>query len=373
MKVLHILTDTNIGGAGIWLLNFLKSYDRKKTQVSVVLPKNAKLKEEVEKLDVAVIEADNIADESFSFGGIKSFLKILKDEKPDIIHTHACMSARIAGRLRRVKIVNTRHCLEDRKSFPKNIIYKFVNNVLSDSVIGVSKSVVDNLIQDGINKRKVWLVYNGITPLNSITADRKIEIRKKYGFSENDIIVGIVARLEEVKNHKLFLQSAKIASEQEEKLRFLIVGTGSLEAELKNMAKDLGILDKVVFAGYIKDVTDITNIIDISVISSDKEALSIALLEAMSLEKPCIATDSGGPSEIIEDGKNGFIVPCGDFEKMSSSILKLSEDESIRKKLGQEGKKTVTEKFKIDEMARKIEEIYSELVNREDKTNENDK
>lgn len=373
MKVLHILTDTNVGGAGIWLLNYLKSYNREKINVSVVLPKNAKLKEEVKKLGVPVIEAENIADESFSFGGIKSFSKILKEEKPDIIHTHACMSARIAGRLRGVKVVNTRHCLEDKKSFPKNIIYKFVNNILSDTVIGVSKAVVDNLIQDGINKRKVRLVYNGINPLESISTDRKFELRREYGFSENDIIVGIVARLEKVKNHKLFLQAAKEASEQNDNLKFLIVGTGNLENELKNMTKKLEISNKVVFAGYINDVTEITNIMDISVISSDKEALSIALLEAMSIQKACIATDSGGPSEIIDDGKNGFLVPCGDSLKLSSSILKLADDEVIRTKFGQEAKRTVVEKFRIDEMATKIEQIYAELVNGEDKANENDK
>ena len=125
MKILQILTDTNVGGAGIWLLNFLKSYDRENLDVKVVLPKGAILVEEVKKLGNEVIEAEKIADKSFSVPGIKVFKSIFLEEKPDIIHTHACISARIAGRLCGVKIVNTRHCLEDKKSFPKNIVYRF--------------------------------------------------------------------------------------------------------------------------------------------------------------------------------------------------------------------------------------------------------
>lgn len=370
MKILQILTDTNIGGAGIWLLNFLKSYNRDKLEVSVVLPKGAKLIRQIEKLNVSVIEAENIADKSFSFSGIRTFKKIITDEKPDLIHTHACISARIAGRIKGVKIVNTRHCLEEKKSFPKNILYKFINNILSDRVIGVSEAVVNNLIYDGIKKNKVRLVYNGINPLIPISFEKKKEIREKYGFNESNVIIGIVARLEEVKNHDLFIRAAKLSCEKDSNLRFLIVGAGSLETKLKNKVKELNLDDKVVFAGYIQNVNDITNIIDISVITSYREALSIALIEGMSLGKACIATDSGGPSEVIDNGKSGIIVPNNDEKRLSSAILELSDDINKREVFGKIGKKIFEEKFGIGEMAQKIEDIYAEIAERKDEKNE---
>lgn len=373
MKILQILTDTNIGGAGIWLLNFLKSYNRDKLDVSVVLPKGAKLVKQIENLNINVIEAENIADKSFSFSGIKTFKKIITDEKPDIIHTHACISARIAGRIKGVKIINTRHCLEEKKSFPKNILYRFINNILSDGVIGVSEAVVNNLIYDGIKKNKVHLVYNGINPLVPITCEEKIQIRKKYGFDENNVIIGIVARLEEVKNHDLFLKAAKLSYEKDPNLRFLIVGTGSLETKLKNKIKELNLDGKVVFAGYIQNINDVTNIIDIPVITSYREALSIALIEGMSLGKACIATDSGGTTEVIDNGKSGIIVPNNDEEKLSSAILELSSDINKRNMFGSVGKKISEEKFGIKEMAQKIEDIYIDIAEGKDKKNENNK
>ncbi len=362
MKILQILTDTNVGGAGIWLLNFLKSYDRETLDVKVVLPKGAILSEEVKKLGNQVIEAEEIADKSFSLSGIKVFKDIFSKEKPDIIHTHACISARIAGRLCGVKIVNTRHCLEDKKSFPKNIFYRFVNNFLSDRVIGVSKAVVDNLIDDGIKEKKVHLVYNGINPLSEISNEEKESIRKKYNFTEKNIVAGIVARLEEVKNHELFLKAAKLCLENDSELRFLIVGTGSLEDKLKEIAKEYGISDKVSFAGYIKDVNDITNIIDIAVLTSQKEALSIALIEAMSLGKPCVATNSGGPCEVIEDKKSGYIVENYNENKLADAILDLSSDFEKRVRFGEEGKKISFDRFSVSNMSYEIKEIYTSLL-----------
>ena len=372
MKILQILTDTNVGGAGIWLLNFLKAFDRESFEAAVVLPRGAELIPAVKKLGVRVIEADNIADRSFSLGSIGTFMRIMAEEKPEVIHTHACISARIAGRLKNVRIVNTRHCLEDPKRFPKRFIYRTVNNTLSDAVIGVSEAVVHNLIQDGIRERKVHLVYNGIAPLKPISPDKQINLRRQYGLDAGDVIVGIVARLEPVKNHELFLEAAKFAGIVNPRLRFLIVGTGSRESELKAMAKKSEIAEKIIFTGYIQDVNDIMNIIDIPVITSHKEALSIALIEGMSLAKPCIATDSGGTKEVVYHGRNGIIVPNNDAVNLSLAMIDLGQNARKRAALGAEGQKIAREKFGIAEMARQIETIYMEITGRKDEANESD-
>lgn len=373
MKILQILTDTNVGGAGIWLLNFLKAYDRTAFEVAVVLPRGAALIPMVEALDVRVIAAEGIADRSFSLDGIRVFCDIIDQERPDIIHTHASLSARIAGRMRKVKIVNTRHCLEDDKRFPKRLIYRLINNGLSDGVIGVSQAVVDNLVRDGIPKNKVHLVYNGIAPLKPITADRQAEIRRRYGLTMQDVVVGIVARLEPVKNHELFLEAAKFAAIVNPHLRFLIVGEGSREKELKSMAKEAQIADKVIFTGYIQDVNDVMNIIDIPVITSHKEALSIALIEGMSLAKPCIATDSGGTTEVVYHGKNGIVVPNNDAVNLSLAMIDLGQNARKRTEMGLMGQRIAREKFGIREMAEKIGFVYTELMGRKDEKDEDNR
>ena len=359
LKILQVLTDTNIGGAGIWLLNFLKSYDRNAVDMSVILPYESLLKEKIEALNVRVIEAEGIADCSFSVEGVKSLDAIFKEEMPDIIHTHASLSARIAAKLNKINVVHTRHCIEGKKNFISKTIYRIINNLLSDRVIGVSEAVCTNLEEDGINNDKLRLVYNGIFPLDELSETS--EVKKKYGIPEGVPVVGMVARLEPVKNHELFLDVAKVIDTICPEAVFVIVGTGSLEGSLKAKAKKDGIEDKVIFTGHIDDVNDIMNAIDIHVLTSQKEALSISLIEAMSIGKPVVATDSGGPAEVIEDRVNGILVGVGDSVNLTMALVKLIQHEPLRKSMGGEGKRIVTEKFLAEDMARNIEKIYEEL------------
>ena len=209
IKILQVITDTNFGGAGAWLLNYLRSADREKYDITVALPQNSVLKERVASLGVKVSEVDGIADSSFSVKGVFSFIGLMRTLRPDIVHTHSSLSARIAAKALGIKTVNTRHCLEEKKSFPKSVVYKLVNNALSDASIGVSEAVANNLKQDGIKDKKRFLVYNGIFPLKPISAQKKLSIRESLGFSKDDVIAGMVARLEPVKNHDVFLNAAK--------------------------------------------------------------------------------------------------------------------------------------------------------------------
>lgn len=361
-KILHVLTDTNFGGAGMWLLNFLKSFDRNKYEVCVALPENAVLKDMVEELGIKVFEVKGVADTSFSKKGIFEYKKLLKELRPKVVHTHSSLSARIAAKMCGIKTVNTRHCIEGKKRFPVSLIYRFVNNFLSSRVIGVSQAVSDNLVQDGIPKKKVRTVYNGIFPLNEIEEAKKLELRHHYGFSEDDIVVGVVARMEPVKGHDVFIKAAAMAAEKNEKLKFLIVGSGSCEDAIKQETKNLGIWDKCVFAGYIKNVNDVNNIIDISVLTSKSEALSLSLIEAMSLGKPAVSTDSGGTCEVVKNGVSGFIVENCNHEAVCEKILLLAGDAELRCRMGKEGKKIVEEVFMASVMAEKTCAVYDEII-----------
>ena len=362
IKVFQVVTDTNIGGAGIWLLNFLKVYDRNKIDMSVVMPKDAMLKSEVEKLGVRVIEADGIADSSFSWRAVSELDKIFKAEQPDIVHTHASLAARISAKKNGIKVVHTRHCLEKEKRHVKKFIYGFINNLLSDRVIGVSEAVSKNLLTDGISRDKLRTVYNGITPLKVLSPEEKSAVREKYGISDRNVVVGIVARLESVKNHAMFLEAAKVVATICPEAVFMVVGDGSMRESLEEKARQDGIRDKVIFTGYLNDVSDVMNIIDIHVLTSDREALSISLIEAMSIGKPVVATDSGGPGEFISNGVNGILVGVNDTVNLTMGIVRLIQRPDIRTKLGNEGLKTVETKFMSVSMAKKIEGIYAELV-----------
>lgn len=365
IKVMQVLTDTNIGGAGIWLINFLKNYDKSKLDVFVVLPSDAVLTDRVEALGVRVVKADTIADCSFSVSSVSELKQIIKREKPDVIHTHASLSARIAARLSGVKTVHTRHCLEKPKTFPKSLIYSLINNSLSTHVIGVSKAVTDNLVSDGIKERKLSLVYNGITPLNTLNAEEKARAKERFGIPPDEAVVGLVARLEPVKNPLLFVRAAKLVLKRYPEVRFLLVGEGSLRGEVEKATEP--IKDRISITGYISDVENAYNAMDILTLTSDSEALSISLIEGQSIGLPVISTDSGGPKEIIDDGINGTLTPVNDEKALADAIIGLIESPSERKRMGEAGKEKALIMFGADTMARKIEKIYKSITDKKRK------
>ena len=369
LKILQILTDTNIGGAGMWLLNFLEAYDREKLDVAVVIPYESALKERIEALGVRTVEADGIDDISFTREGVTALKSIIKEEAPDLVHTHACLSARIAARLLKVPVVNTRHCIEPPRNLIGKIIYGTLNKALSDRAVAVSEAVKFNLIDDGIPEDRIEVIYNGVKPLRPMSRQEIIAAKEKYKL-DGCCTVGIFARLEPVKNHMMFLTAAAAAYEINDKFRFLIVGDGSMRDELEAEARALGLGDAVTFTGFVDDISELMNVTDINVITSDSEAMSIALVEGMSLGKPSIATDCGGPWEVLDGGRCGMIIPIDDAISLTAAIVMLAADTDLASRYSEEARKTAREIFSPDEMCRKLLALYEDMAGRKEEAYE---
>ena len=165
IKVIEVSSDTNIGGAGKCVLTLLENFDYKSFSVKVVLPENSLLKPQVEALGIEVIEAAGIADKSLDRSAIKTLREIFKRERPDIVHTHGSMSARIAARQAGAKVVFTRHSVFDpspriSKGAGK-IINGLVNSYYADGIIAVAEAAKENLIATGVPEKKIRVILNG--------------------------------------------------------------------------------------------------------------------------------------------------------------------------------------------------------------------
>ncbi|SHH48520.1 glycosyltransferase [Tepidibacter thalassicus] len=365
INVIHVISDTNIGGAGVWILNFLREFNRDKYLVKVIVPKGSLLVDKISKVEIEVIEVEGMKDKSFDIKIIKKLCGILKKEKCDILHTHASISARIAGKMAGVRsIIHTKHCIDnEEKNVVKKSIKSYINRFISDRIIAVSEAVKNNLIVNGIPEEKIICIHNGIKNLKEIRREEKNKIRKELGIGLDDIVVGIVARLEEVKGHEYFIKAAKSILQKNNSVKFIIVGSGSRELELKELTEKMQIEEYVIFTGYVENIENIINIVDINVITSISEALCISLIEGMSLGKPSVGTKIGGIPEVIIDNYNGFLVPVRDSESLAIAILKLIEDEELRNYMGKNAKKLMEEKFTVYNMTKKIEKLYDELIN----------
>ena len=376
IKVIHVLTDTNIGGAGRVLIQFLKSYRRDLSDVTVVLPRGAEPTSLVEAEDVPILFTENGRDKSFDRAAVAEYRRIFKAERPDIVHTHSSLSARVAAYTSGVKSrIFTRHCTFDMPkkltSFPGKQINGFINNRLATRIIAVAYSAADNLTDTGVSPKKITVVMNGVEPLRAVTDEEKNGLRKSLGIEDGDFVCGISARLEPYKGHAYLLDAAKkvAAAPGGERVKFIVMGTGSEEEKLKARVRDEGI-DNVVFTGLVKDVAPYYYIMDLQLnCSYGTEATSISLCEGMSIGLPALVTTFGGNPYVIEDGVNGLTVPPKDADAMAGKILAAAADPALLKNLSAGALEVYGQKFTARSMAEQTEKIYLEEAKRIKKLN----
>lgn len=368
IKVVNIISDTNIGGAGKCVINFCKNYNKKEFEIVVILPKGSALIEELKKSSAKLIEIDGLKDKSFDIKSLFKLIKILRKEKPDIVHTHASSIARVAAKfVKDTKIIYTRHCafpVSNRiKKGIGRFLYKNVNEIFSDRIIAVGGAARDNLLEGGITPEKIETFLNGVEKVETISEEKKKEIKKQYNIEDNESVIGIIARIEEVKGHDTFIEAAKILLEEKKiKAKFLILGTGTKEEELKEKVKKYKLEDKIIFTGFIKDVGSLLNIFDVQVnCSFGTETSSLSLLEGMSLGVPAVASNYGGNPYLIKEGENGYIVPIKSPRDTAESIYRILTKPEIKSHMQKKSIEIFDENFTIETYVNNIQNVYKKV------------
>ncbi|MFO7611755.1 MAG: glycosyltransferase family 4 protein [Clostridia bacterium] len=366
IKIVHVITDTNIGGAGKVLENYLSCFDREKFDICVVLPRKSTLAGILKKTHATVVAFDGLKGKSLDIFSIFPMIRLFKKLKPDIVHTHASFTSRIAARMYgKCRIVYTRHCVYPpsvlMKSLPGKIAGRIASAVFSDAVIAISPAAAQNLVDTGISKKRIRVMMNGAEPLKQLSPDEKEAIRGKYGIAKEDRVAGTLSRLEPDKGLQYFIEAARICIAGNNRIKFIVSGSGSMEKKLKDMGADME--GDLIFTGFLDDVSEVVNIIDVFVNASyGTEASSISILEAMSLGKPVVATNYGGNPYQVSDGETGLIVPVKDSAAIAQAILKILSDRQEYDRLSENAAREYNMKYTAHAMCRNIEKIYIELA-----------
>lgn len=363
MKILHVLSDSNIGGAGILLLNCLAHFDRSVFDIKVVLPMGAELCPRVKAMGYEVISMKHGRDASYEKEATKELMEIFRAEMPDIVHTHSSFSARIAARKCKVPLIfQTHHCAvmppKYKTVFPFKQLLGALNNHYSDRIIATADIAARILRMQGTKSKKISVIINGTEPIRRIADPEKADIRKGLGIGDDDFVFTISARLEEVKDHRTFIAAAAEAARVHPDMRFLIIGKGSLEDSLRSLAKDLSVDDKIIFTGFCSDIAPYMNITDVNVNCSRSETSCLAISEGMSLSLPTIASDCEGNLAMVEDGVNGLIFERENAEMLATAMITLYENESLRRKMSEKAYERFNEKFTASVMTEELQKLY---------------
>lgn len=363
IRVLHILSDTNIGGAGRYLVNFLKFCDRERFDFLAALPRGSLLLPEVKALDVPVFEVDGMADKSLDFRVIRKLKALIRRERPHIVHTHGSMSGRIAGKQAGARVVFTRHCAfpvsERVKKGPGRWLNKTLNEHYADQMIAVSPAAAENLTDGGINPRLIHTMMNGVEPVPRSSPEECRSLRESLGLPEGRFTAGILARLEPYKGHQHILEAAQLLKAEGREFRILMAGKGDYEAELRAMAKRLEVEDRVQFLGFVTDISGLLSILDVQLNASyGTETSSLSILEGFSMGLPAVVSRYGGNPWLVDEGENGLIFPNRDSAGLARCLARLMDEPDTLRAMGRRAEEIYRERFTGEIFARNIEAVY---------------
>jgi len=359
-RILHLITRLPIGGAERLLVDVVRRLDpaRFDSVVCCIQAKGA-LADELEGAGVAVHCLNRMRSKRFDWGAVRDLRRLIRSERIALVHSHlyhANLYGRIAAWLAGVPAVATVHNVYTRSKLHRRLLNRFLSRK-SVRVIAVSGEVRDDLVgRDGIDPRRVATIHNGIDLGRVESALTREQARARLGIPAGAIAIGCIGRLEEQKGHRFLLE----ACAQLPGIRLLIAGDGRLRQDLESRAAALDIASRTTFLGARSDVADILRALDICVMPSLWEGLSIAMLEAMAAGLPLVISDVSGVAQAFGEEDCGIRVPPRDVAALAQAMQDLAQSPERRRALGEAGRRRVRAEFDIEVMIRRLTAVYED-------------
>lgn len=367
VRVLHCLETIGSGGVEQRRLSLARGLDPKRYEQQIVCTQaSGGLPGQFEQVGCPIYEVG-------VFRGIldrrpyKNTLDVVRRFKPHIIHGavyEGVAQAAVAGRLGRVPVI-----IGEETSNPENrrwkgrLLYRGLAG-LCHHMVGVSPAVVGYLEKTlRLPSSKVTLINNGVAEKPSVTSNELVALRKRLKLPMGSFLIGTVGRLvDDGKRVSDLIRAMPSVVAMRADARLLIVGSGPDESSLRNLADELDVADRVIFAGYQEDTQPFYQLMDVFALASAHEAFGLVLVEAMFAELPVVATCVGGIPSVVKDGETGYLVKPYQPESLAKTILSLANDVSMRRSMGRNGRKRALERFSAERYVYDVDQFYQRLL-----------
>ena len=361
--VLFFSTSSGPGGAERLITKLAGALDRRSFRSVVCLFRPGWLKDQCERHGIPTYVIPNKGVLDFSW--LICFFRLIEDEKVSIIHAHefdAIVHGTMAAFFARIPVVATIHGKNyfwEKAS--RRMAYRFVSRYAK--MVAVSQDLKKFVIERvGIPSERIRVIYNGIDQHPLVNASDVKQCLNELELTDDQQVVGVVGSLYPVKGHRYLLEAVPSVVEQCPQARFVIVGRGDQEKVLTEQVKRLGIGKYVRFLGLRQDIPRLLSIMDVFVLPSLSEGLSMATLEAMAAGKPVLATRVGGNPELVIEGETGLLVPSEDSHALGIGIVRILNDGELAGKLGKNAVHRVQDHFDIKIMAHNYQDLYLSCV-----------
>jgi glycosyltransferase involved in cell wall biosynthesis len=366
LKVTYVVPDLGIGGAERHAVTLMTHLDATAFDPSVVcIGRPGELFDSLSAAGIPSVALGRTKRQAFT--ALKELVHYLRDFAPDVVIVrgfNAEFLGRIAAVIARVHrvIVWVHNCGDTAPRGRFRYLSDRALDTITDAYFGVAHQQVDYMVQDlGFSRHKIRIIHNGVDPrLPELSSG---SVRAELDIDESHQVVGTLSALRPEKDHETFLKAARLVLSDIPTARFLIVGDGQRRHALEALARDLGILDKVIFAGQRDDVAGVLLAMDVFVLSSyTVECFPMALLEAMACSRAAVCTAVGGVPEIVEDGVTGFLVPAKDPEALAERLSSLLRSPGELRRFGQAGRARMEAEFTLQQSVAEAERQIIEVA-----------
>ena len=301
----------------------------------------------------------------FNLQWFRACLRLLRREQVALIHAHefsAILCGWVVAMLAGVPFVATVHGKNYFwEKLRRRVTYRLVSR--HGTMVAVSQDLKQFICERvGVQEQRVEVIYNGVAPAQMITNEEVQTCKAELGVSGSHPVLGVVGSLYPVKGHRFLLEAMPEILRRWPKAQLLVIGRGKLDVVLKEHVEQLAIGANVQFLGMRQDVPRLLSLMDVFVLPSLSEGLSIALLEAMASGKPVVATRVGGNPELIDHGRTGLLVQSEDAKDLAANLLKLLSDPGMMQQFGRQAVERVRQHFSMKRMVDRYRDLYARLL-----------
>lgn len=364
--ILHTIQTGGPGGAESVLLALATRINTSRFRSLVLLPQGGWLQSKLEQKGIPVFLAKSNA--WYDFRLPRAMTRLVRQEKVHLIHSHlpdqnfySCL----VGCLTQSRTIVTYHGSPSCSAADKQRgAFKlwFVRHS-ADAVVVVSDYLKQSLRDLKFPAERIFRIYNGVD-MGRFASSPIGRLRAELQCRNGTKLIGMVANLRETKGYEYFIQAARKVADTMPQTRFVAIGEidPGIGTRMQDLVRKMSLQDHFSFLGFREDVPDILSDLDIFVLSSISEGFSLATVEAMAAGKPVIATRSGGPQEIVEDGRTGYLTPTADPDALAGKICELLANPERAAALAQTARGKVASTFTLERMIRNYERLYERLL-----------
>jgi len=363
VNILFLTTHLNTGGISIYIKTLAREFRQRGHRIFIV-SSGGDMEDEIARIGVEHFIFNIRTKSEISpkiYLALKKLNRLIKEKNIEIIHAQTrvtqvmgTLAAKMTGRV----FLSTCH------GYFKPRLVRRIFPCWGKTVIAISEPVVQHLTKDfKINKQRIALISNGLDIRDFPIIDDNTRQQRHREFDLNDSpVIGIIARLSEVKGHSILIKAMNLIIQKFPKAVLLIIGQGNMENSLKQMVGELNLQNNVRFLPIVNQTSAVLGLMDIFVMPSLQEGLGLAVMEAQASGLPVVASRVGGLPSLIEDGKTGLLVRPNDSQELAVAIVKLLKDPAKAKALGLSARKFIEKEFSSIKMAEDTLRVYQHLL-----------